>query len=399
MKKHTLLLILSLIPVFVFSQISFLAENRPRFYFDNGYKNPDVAFSDAMVYLTQRSGIACQYQNKNITAYIHIRDVRVWGDDNLYSSTGQSGNSNSMALHQSWIELHTKQNLALKVGRQLLVYDDERLLSARNWNDFQVTYDAIKVNYSHKNSTFDAVFSWNNLNKASVYFPARRIKSTNLIHYQYQNGKSDFSALFLTSGKTAHDTSSTIIWKKTIGTGYSYQTDKWLFDINLYLQNSLTTPDYCVALLTERKSGNWRIAAGVDILSGAKSNTGGFDILYGKRHGYYGYMDYFNTTPKNGLIDIMAKASWNQSDKMLLSLNLHNFSYQQNAEDVALNRALGQELDFTMKYQFTKEVSIQPGYSFYLPTKTFEVEKNSISGLGIQHFFYLTMSGKFKSEK
>lgn len=398
MKKYPIILLLSLFPIISFSQMSFMAEVRPRFYFDHGYKNPDVAFSDTKIYLSQRSGLACNYQNKKITAYIHMRDARVWGDDNLYGNTGQSGNSNSMVIHQSWINLHLETNLSIKTGRQILAYDDERVLSARNWNDFQVTYDAVKILYKIKNSNIDGVLSWNNSKKASVYFPAQRIKSTNFIHYKYQNKKSDFTMLFLISGKTESDTSTVIAWKNTFGTGYSYYLEKWRINVNLYLQNNFKTPDYCLSAKAERTAGNWKIAVGADILSGSNNHSAGFDILYGKRHGYYGYMDYFNTTPKNGLVDIFAKTSWKPSEKLLLSLQCHEFTFHQRPEDAALSRSLGQELDFTMKYQFTKEVSLQPGYSIFLPTKTFEIEKSCNSGLGVQQFIYLTINGKFNTQ-
>ncbi|NQV01883.1 MAG: hypothetical protein HQ542_04510 [Bacteroidia bacterium] len=111
-----------------------------------------------------------------------------------------------------------------------------------------------------------------------------------------------------------------------------------------------------------------------------KSTNHRFDILYGRRHGWYGYMDFFSPIPEQGLQDYYIKAEYRPWKKLTLKLDGHFFWLASNKYNVdssgdILKKNLGQELDFTAIWQIMNVVSLQGGYSFYLMTETLKQVK------------------------
>jgi hypothetical protein len=149
------------------------------------------------------------------------------------------------------------------------------------------------------------------------------------------------------------------------------------------------------------------IGIGLDYLSGddeatldnSYQNTNHrFDILYGRRHGWYGYLDYFSTTPEQGLQDYMIKTEYNFTKKIRLQADYHYFMLAENKFDlenhvVQLNKNLGHEFDFTLKWKITEEASLQAGYSFYLMTNSFRQLKGVYNeNLRVPQFTYIIIT-------
>jgi hypothetical protein len=141
-------------------------------------------------------------------------------------------------------------------------------------------------------------------------------------------------------------------------------------------------------------TNKWSIGPGIDITSG-NSTTGGinrqFDPLYGTPHKFWGAMDYFYVADgfgKNGVMDYYLKTRYKASDKLLFSLDAHQFrSYNQivKSDGQELNPNFGTELDFSANYALTKIIQIEAGYSsfFATPTLASETVKN-VSNAGLQ---------------
>ena len=68
-----------------------------------------------------------------------LQDVRVWGQDVSTINRTTTANNNGLMLHEAWAEIlltdTTLKNKAfsLKIGRQELAYDDQRLLGNLDW--------------------------------------------------------------------------------------------------------------------------------------------------------------------------------------------------------------------------------------------------------------------------
>jgi len=131
----------------------------------------------------------------------------------------------------------------------------------------------------------------------------------------------------------------------------------------------------------------WNITLGGEVLSGTSQNANSsninrsFGAYYGTSHKFNGFMDYFNRTANNnhtGLIDGYFKTGY-IIKKFKIGLDHHFFytaapiqsnTIPQVPDFVAANPFLGYEMDLTVKYNFTKGVVIQAGYSQLFGTNT-----------------------------
>ncbi len=84
-----------------------------------------------------------------------------------------------MELKEAWIQLLCNKYSSIKIGRQIFKYDDERLLSARDWNQNGVSYDAVLYQYQYHKWRIDCGISLNNEkdNQFGNRYPAGKLKN------------------------------------------------------------------------------------------------------------------------------------------------------------------------------------------------------------------------------
>ena len=87
-------------------------------------------------------------------------------------------------------------------------------------------------------------------------------------------------------------------------------------------------------------------------------------------------MDYFyaaNGFGKQGLLNYFFKIKYNAKDNLSFNLDVHGFESANKLSNGAggeLNSYLGTELDLTVKYNLTKMINIEAGYSIMKATKS-----------------------------
>lgn len=96
------------------SQTFINLEFRPKAILDEGYKKPKLSNEKTLGYIIQRSRINAGYNKDKLEVFLSLQDIRYWGDDNLYKSSGTSGNSESICLHQAWFTLKPTENISVK---------------------------------------------------------------------------------------------------------------------------------------------------------------------------------------------------------------------------------------------------------------------------------------------
>lgn len=417
MKKTALVMGLILALNLVYSQdrsFNLGAEIRPRLLLDNGYSTPKLIGTKPLAYITQRTRLNVGFQHNKLAVYVSVQDIRYWGGDNVYKSSGMFGNSESISLHQGWFSFTTDKKISIKVGRQLFHYDDQRIISSRNWNDYQVTYDAVLFKLNNHHNMLDIGMTWNSESSKNMIFPDTKIKVFDFIRYEHIFHNFSISIIGLLSGNTINDSSDIIYLKGTYGLNFKFENNGLNIRSSVYYQNNLNSNGqivsaYCFSIFAKHKLFNNKvtIGAGLDYLSGqdeTKTNSKNinhrFDILYGRRHGWYGYMDYFSTIPDQGLQDYNIKAEYNITKKITFQTDYHYFmladnGYALESHESKLNKNLGHELDFTIKWKIMEEATLHAGYSFYLMTNSLKQIKNSYNEeLGFPQFAYLMITIK-----
>ncbi|MCF8301940.1 MAG: alginate export family protein, partial [Bacteroidales bacterium] len=147
MKKKNIKVMISVLALFLMAgyaqaQFSLTGEFRTRGEANNGYKYIPVEGNDVQYYVSQRSRLTANYKSDKYDAKLTLQDVRAWGGEDIYSGAGVWGSSSGFDIYEAWVDVKTGTHSSIKVGRQELKYDDRRLLSWRNWNQYGKTYDA-----------------------------------------------------------------------------------------------------------------------------------------------------------------------------------------------------------------------------------------------------------------
>ena len=384
-----------------FSQFILKAEYRPRFEYRSGYGQLLTMDQDPVLTVSQRTRISSSYQTGILSFGLGIQDVRVWGDEDWYSTNSVVGDSASLDLNEAWIGIKPYENGFIKIGRQYWIYEDERMLSQRNWNQSEVKYDGILYQNKLGKTQIDLGLSWNNkVDKAFTEpYPNNKMKSLNFIYIKRTiNDWLYVSATALASGFLDNDSTNAINWMGTYGAYMSIKKGGLSALANGYYQSGTsrfsgkTTSAYMFTVngdyLIKKK---FSIGAGIDYLSGhdqENSETGyqekshAYDVLYGISHRYLGHMDLFSNLPKStknaGLSDIFIRAKWYFKETSHLGADFHLFSLQTNVaytvedEIFYYDKNLGKELDFYCSWDINKIFNIKGGYSFFMASETME---------------------------
>lgn len=348
MKKIIGTICFTLTALTIHGQFAIEVELRPRGECRYGYKELPDSGDVPAYFVSQRSRLNVHYNSDKYTMKFSVQDVRVWGDESIYSSTGVIGDAASIDMHEAWVSFKTGSISAIKIGRQeigindqRLIINDQRLISKRNWNQHGVSYNAITYTLNHPAVKVDMALSLNNAKEntmGNLYTPDK-IKTLNFINLHRRfSDYLEISALGILTGNTKSADKEKIYYMSTYGptvkitktplclNGYFYyQTghNKYGKEIEAYLAHSRIS--YTVEKLV--------FSCGYDYLSGTKSgsmNDHSFNPLYGTRHGFYGEMDIFSDFSKDtkgaGLVDMYPTVQYTINAQHTLELPLFSDS-------------------------------------------------------------------------
>lgn len=390
-----------------FAQINVDAQYRPRFEVRNGYRELIPKDANPSLIASQRMRLSLVYETEKLKLKFSPQDVRVWGDENLTSSTGVYGNDASLDLFEGYVELKPTGNLSLSVGRQTLVYDNQRLLAERNWNQNGLAYDAVVLKWKLNQWNLHAGTSWNSLKETTSdnLYPPDKIKSLNFLWLEHQfSDKLDVSFLHIASGVTETDTTNTLNFRQTSGAYLNYTSNALNAKSNAYFQYGNNDEGQNVrAFLLDAdvafKTGRLSPGLGISYLSGNDDANGStdhlFDVLYGARHRFFGHMDYFRNIPSHtkegGLTDIYGYLNLKISPKINLKNTGHFFSLAQTNQNTPTDKYLGYENELEFKYNFNEWGSIKSAWLFYLTTDAFE-QLQRVSSPAFPQFLYVSLT-------
>ena len=456
MKKTVFIIGFCLMSFFGFGQLEINAELRPRGEVRHGYKAIPKEDKDAAIFISQRTRLNLYYSHSKFKVGLAFQDVRVWGDEQIFTATGSFGDNASIDMNEGWIEIFAGKLNSFKIGRQYWVYEDERLFSKRNWNQHSIKYDGLLYKYEPEKIKIHLGFSLNNsadnlvgndytLYKEEYFYDdvndtliivkkplESRLKSQNFIYISKKiNDRLDFSFQALATGFHKQESANTIYVKGTYGLYINYKPGIFSVKANGFYQNGKNINGqevnaYFAHLKGIVKLDPVSLNAGVDYHSGQdqvkeKNNYQDkdhfFDLFYGVRHRFYGYMDLFENLSRasrnGGLVDIYTGLVYNVSKSVVLSLDYHYFRlesrvYDPFITDQILDKSLGSEIDLTMDVTIIPEIVITSGFSTMFATSSMEQLQRSAQkfsqneNLGTSYWGYVMITAKpklFKSDK
>ncbi|MEP0714445.1 MAG: alginate export family protein, partial [Algoriphagus sp.] len=356
---------------------------------------PDEAKPAAFV--TQRSRLNLGFRDEKLSLYISMQDVSTWGDEQTLTA---ADNNNSFSLFQAWIKYDFTENWALKLGRQTLSYDDQRILGEVDWTMQGRFHDAAMIQYAKNKSKLDLAFAYNQqkqnfLGTDYTITGGFSYKTMQMAHFTQAWDRASFSFLFMNNGFQKYTNDPTpltdgLYHRQTTGAYFTFPLSVLAITGSAYLQTgkadaSTDLTGYQYMVEAKYKTGIVTLIAGFESLSGTdqvgEEKNKSFFPLYGTNHKFNGLMDYFyvgNHANNVGLNDLYGKISLAAGEKSTVGLNVHYFSAQaEMAND--LNQNLGTELDVVYGNSLGKYVKLNVGYSQLFATESMRAIKGGIS--------------------
>ncbi len=409
-KNFFIISIFSISTIQLFGQIKLEAEIRPRTEYRDGYKMLHKKENNPSLLVTQRTRLILTYKNEKIGFKIVPQDVRIWGGEDHINTSGINISNEGIDIHEAWFSFNIRKNSLLKIGRQELNYNDQRLLAKRNWNQNGLAYDMIKFEYNPENCNFHAGLSWNNSsdNLDGNIYPNSRYKTVDFLWFNKElSSGSTISFLGITTGSMQSDTTEKMYFNETLGTFFELNKNKLGFRASGYYQFGKNRfgdleSAYLADLQGLFKINLLEIVSGITYISGNKQNIDSnkdhtFDMLYGARHSFHGMMDYFSNLDKatnhSGLVNGYFSFSIKPHKILNVKLMYHIFStsgdyFKTYNEFSSLNKYLASECDIVSKLKIADYLNLEFGYGFILPSTTLR-KFQMISNHKFSNFAYI----------
>lgn len=349
--------------------------------------------------------------------------LSIYGEGQNSSSTGDRRNPNLQSdgpfdLHQGYVRLGGAQDLplSLKIGRQELIYGDERLVGGFDWDNIGRSFDTAKLRFEQPTFWVDAFtgrvvlpndneFDQPNWDDwfSGVYGSTRSLvpKTEFQLYFLADNGSANSPKHLTTAGK---GNSPRDIY--TVGSRFQTLPDQlYGWDFNGEVAGQFGDFEYApgtpgvvnaqrldhLAYATHIEGGYTfaktelkpRLALGFDYGSGDSNpndkehNT--FVNLYPTNHKFYGAMDFLSW---QNLLDPYFKATITPAKGLSVALTYNvfwlatasDFFYQVNQAPRATggygihpqnSTFAGQEIDLIATYQAARFLQVQGGFGHY----------------------------------
>ena len=367
-------------------------------------------------FILERTRLALDYERTFLKAHITAQHNAIWG---------QAGKG-SFNIYEAWAQFTARNGMFAKIGRQVLSYDDERIIGSNDWAMTALSHDMIKLGWDSPTHKIHLMLAYNqnseSVNGGTDYrYGDKPYKTMQNLWYHYQHPRVPFGAslLFMNQGLQSEreENLKKTYYQQLIGTYLSYKPRNWSAEGSFYYQlgkneNGIDIRAWMASAKgTYSPSMQWKLTAGYDYMSGdpffavptgggigliQHKTIKGFSPLYGSHHKFYGAMDFFYVstyydgfTP--GLQNYYAGVTFKPISKLKFDATYHYFAIATNTNN--LKKELGHEVEFTAAYTPIKEVTVSLGYSYMRGSKTMEALKRVDSERQL-HWAWLSLNVK-----
>lgn len=379
-------------------ELKFSIQLRPRAEIRNGLFTPILKEQKPAAFISQRSRLGLTYsKNPYLKMGLSTQVVSTWGNDAQVQTT-----ANDISLYEAWAQLFFSKEWNIKLGRQILSYDDERILGALDWNNAGRKHDAALLGFEKNKLKANAGLAFNqNFEKTTGTFydnlVSQPYKSMEFLWFRYDiNPTLAFSLLGLNLGfQDRIDSSRSNL--QTMGGNIFLKKNKFGATGTYYLQTGKNHSNNAATKRTNAWMAAGKIdynfnpsfstSIGSDYLCGnnmpsfSTVNTY-FNPLYGTGHKFYGSMDYFYVSSlhnNTGLWDSYINLNFKPTEKLTGQIAYHHFESTGKLVDYTgenANKSLGNEIDLSLGYTIMSDVKLTGGYSQMFTDKSMRYVKN-----------------------
>lgn len=373
------------------------AQIRTRGEYRNGALYPRSEGEVPAGFINERARLSLGYERQRLSMRLSAQHVGVWGQDALIDKNGR------FILNEAWAAIDLNSKWFVQLGRQALVYDDERILGGLDWNVAGRYHDALKVGFKNNGHQLHGIFAFNQNDEnviGGTYYDSSKTKLYKNMqalwyHYDFSSVPLGVSVLAMNLGQEggeAENRKSDTQYMQTVGAYMKLAPEMWEVTGAFYYQTgknalSRSVSAYMGSLRAAYNiNKSWSVNIGTDYLSGSRTGQGtykAFNPLYGTHHKFYGAMDYFYASDfidgySPGLSDSQIGVSCKVSPSVSMGLNYHYFATGVKLEN--LKRSLGSEIDYQLDWKVMKDVSLSVGYSVMFGAFTMDAVKGGNHG-------------------
>ena len=354
---------------------------------------------DHAAFLMSNNVIRMDYSGKYLEARVSPRFFGVWG----------AKGSGNMAVEEAWLGLKSG-GWFVRLGRQKLKYDDERIIGGNDWSMATSTHDIVKTGFElgkHKLHLL-AAFNQNNENtNGGTYYVdgAQAYKTMQALWYHFDPiPQLGASLIFMNTGMQrilySEDQENETKYQQLFGAYASWKPGLFGLQASYYRQtgydeNALPIHAWMTSIEADARISSWlSLNTGFFFMSGdehfyvpahnafgmsQKKEVRGFNPIFGSHHEFYGAMDFFyvstyygGNTP--GLQDYHIGTQFRLFKKLKLDVSYHLLSTAVPIQN-ASTQILGHEVELEASWEIAKDITLMAGYSFMNGTETMQLLK------------------------
>lgn len=300
-----------------------------------------------------------------------------------------------MAMHEAWGEFALTDKIAVRLGRQEFVYNNDRLLGNVDWVQQARSHDGLVLKARWQGISLDAGGAFNQ-EKETLFNTHYRMNNYKVLGFLWaQKQLSDqllVSAMHISDGFQRPDTVGGVYFRHTYGLDLNYKQERVQLNGAFYRQSGehgsgKKIGAYLAVAEAAYTFQPFRFTIGTNYLSGMAGHEGkvrSFNTLYATNHKYYGFMDYFIIVPadtrQGGLHNNYLKVNYSPKSRYSLSLDYHYFALAKNLSATESfpatgSRYLGSEIDAVLHYKHSDQMQFSIGYSTLLASNSMEAIK------------------------
>lgn len=383
----------------------------------HGYKVIPKEDTSAAFFINQRTRLNFDFKTRRFDFWASLQDTRVWGQQDPREGQGTPTPTDSttypLYLFEIYAEPHFNDKWSIRIGRQRIIYDNQRLFAENDWRLPANSHDAVRLIYNNKiNFTTEFIAAYNQYGENNFTTNYKTAGFTNYknLFVNYLNWKMS-NNFTLTTINTADGYQSSKVATKTFerytsGGRIEYASYSWYLTFSGYYQYGKDSTGkklgayYYQPEIRYTGMRNVTFRLGMEYMSGQDSSlhlakNKSFVPLYGVAHRFMGAMDVFDTPSdfnNAGIINPYFFIWWAKG-KWAWRFDQHLFYSQARFlnKGEQLDRYLGYEFDVRMNYKPVPYIDIESGISWASFTKAATVIKKGGDTKAIPYWYYLSV--------
>ena len=380
------------------------AQLRPRFEYRNGAYVPLQEGEKPAILVNNRTRINFDYRHGDqLKLFLSFQNVNIWGQAPQVQLNDRTG---GLSIFEAYAALPIYKDINAKIGRQMIVLDEDRIFGSLDWHPAGRAHDAININWKNDKLSLRSFFAFNqnyfdgnassvngNVNnpKGQYFYIApgtQPYQHLEAVHAHYDFAPTQGLSFLVANLGQRNSSNNDIDYNmQTIGFHYRGKSDALRYGAEGYLQTGKNAAGkdkeafLLAALVGYQFTPAFSATLGLDYLSGNDTNSSSnkdkaFNPFSGTNHKFYGFMDHFyvSYSPSVGLLNPYLNLNLKTSDKGSLSATGHYFRSAGKilgSEDNK-TRHLGVEGDLVYTHKIQQYVSLQAGYSLFIPSDSYK---------------------------